>query len=280
MSGTRKWTCDGVAKNGKQYDSDGRHKPKINHTPDCTCGLPREAMEGASSSLPVKSIIIGITAAILLVVGGKFGQNLLVKKNCSEGMQRINSKCIDPYLQTYEKSVSQGETILETVKNYRSLEDLKIAQKNLARVVTQLSLIPQDALIYSDAKAKLEKFDLEQARIYQLVQIETEVQTRISTIIALANEAKVATENATNSSQLKTAKQKWQQAMVKLAEIDVQTAIAPQIEQYKQYYQQQIATIDARLASFVQATSTPTQPEPTFPVDPCAVDPQPDYCVF
>jgi hypothetical protein len=225
-------------------------------------------------------MIMGIIAAIVLVVGGTMSQSLLVKKTCVEGMQRINGQCIDPYLQTYETSVSQGATILETVKNYRSLEDLQIAQKNLARVVTQLSLIPQDALIYGNAKAKLKEFDLEQARIYQLVQIETEVQTRISTIIALANEAKTATENATNSFQLQAAKQKWQQAMVKLAEIDVQTAIAPQIAQYKQYYQQQIATIDARLASFVQATSTPTQPQPTLPADSCAVDPQPDYCVF
>ena len=258
-------------------------------------------MEQASSSIPVKAIVGGVAAVIFLIVGETMVYNLLVKKSCSPGMQKIDNQCVDPYLKTYEKSVSQGEEILKGVDNYQNLEDLKIAQKKLAHVVNQLSFIPLDALVYSDAKAKLDKFDLEQARIYQLIKIETEVQTQMKVINILATEAKTATEGATERTQLESAKEKWQQAIAKLAEIESQIPIIPpQIELHKQDYQQQITDIDARITSLVKTPPSPSRkivttpvqakprpvnrstsnPTPIFPVDPCAVEPQPDNCIF
>lgn len=76
-----------------------------------------------------QSIVIAIITLVALISKTSITHSLLVKKSYSTEMQKINGQCIDPYLQTYEKSVAQGENILKQVNNYQNLEDLQTAQK-------------------------------------------------------------------------------------------------------------------------------------------------------
>jgi ABC-type branched-subunit amino acid transport system substrate-binding protein len=132
------WTCDGVAKDGKQYpDRGGQHPEYQNDGPDCLmCGLPREAMQpgkpGKSSggttvsgakpgSFPLVPIIIAIAVLLVGGAGGFALYKLMGGNNSSQNGQVSPSPSpttpvsADSFVSdsaTNKQSFSQGEKIL------------------------------------------------------------------------------------------------------------------------------------------------------------------------
>jgi hypothetical protein len=158
------WYCDGIPKNGKKYTQAQFHKPHFNYGLKCEiCGLPQDAMnfETVTASFNYFSyqVILGIAVVILILGGGIYLSSFLKLGNCPQSMQKIEGKCIDPYLGTYELGIQDGEKAFAIVKTYRTPEDLKQAQIYLKTSINKLSEIPPSALIYSEAKAKINNYE-------------------------------------------------------------------------------------------------------------------------
>jgi hypothetical protein len=150
------WTCDGVPKDGRNYDSSGEHEPRENDSSDCGCGLPKEAMIANTSRDVTKIvggagnnsrvILLGVIAGILLLAGGgTFYLSGLFNEN--------------RYHKTYEEAVASGEEGLSIIQTHENAEQLAQAQEYLSEAITKLSIIPQKASIYSDVAEKMGDYD-------------------------------------------------------------------------------------------------------------------------
>jgi branched-chain amino acid transport system substrate-binding protein len=158
------WHCDGIPKDGKKYTHSKSHEPHLNYGLDCEiCGLPQQAMISKTSIInfnyaPYK-IILGIAVVIFILGGGVYLISLIIQNSCSQGMEKVEGKCIDPYLETYELGIQDGEKALKIINDYRTVEELKQAQAYLNLSINKLSKIPESALVYPEAKAKINNYD-------------------------------------------------------------------------------------------------------------------------
>ena len=153
------WICNGVAKNGKQYPDSEAHEPHTNYGTDCdVCGLPQEAINSPTPKLPLK-LILGILSLLFLGTIAVYLGNSLLSDRCGTGMEKINNECLDPYLEVHNTAIQNGDSALAIIRRYRSVEDLAQAQKYLNLAITDLSTIPESALIYSEAQTKIDEYD-------------------------------------------------------------------------------------------------------------------------
>ena len=157
------WICDGVPKDGKVYPHSEAHEPHTNYSTDCDlCGLPRESMSATTkiigSKLPIKAILggVGLLAALgaIAFVGRSF-----VSDGCPQGMAKVEGECIDPYLEVHEAAVTEGNSARAIINRYRSVEDLEQAQQHLNSAIEDLATIPESALVYSQARDRLNEYD-------------------------------------------------------------------------------------------------------------------------
>jgi hypothetical protein len=303
MSASKGWTCDGIPKDGKDYSGlGGSHEPHVNYTTDCDlCSLPYESSIKKPGGIPKPAIIAAIAAGVILLIGGGTAYTF-VFKGCSQGMQKIDGQCIDPYRQAYDESVANGDKALNMVKTSpKNLQTLTTAQGILTNAITQLTGIPADALVYAEVQQKLPIYDREKAKIQTIIDLENKAEQHLNEAKTIATAAKEQSDKNTTS-ELTQAKAKWQQAISKLKAIEKGTLVASQVPQYQSQYEQAMAGVEAKIASLntpvytppvvrpytppptvVRRTPTYTpapQPQPSEPSQECAVEPKPDYCIF
>jgi|GEM_PF-3990216 len=157
------WICDGVPKDGKVYPHSEAHEPHPNYSTDCDlCGLPRESMSPAtkiiSSKFPLKGILGGVGLLAALGAIAFFGRSL-IGESCPQGTKKVAESCVDPYLEVHESALADGESALAIVRRYRSVSDLEEAQGYLNSAISDLTTIPESALVYSQAQTKLTEYD-------------------------------------------------------------------------------------------------------------------------
>lgn len=157
------WICDGVPKDGKVYPNTEAHEPHTNYSTDCDlCGLPRESMSAETkiigSQIPIKAILggVGILAALITLA---FVGRTLISDGCPQGMEKVAEECVDPYLEVHESAIADGDSAQAIISRYRSAKDLEAAQKYLNSAIESLATIPESALVYSQAEAKLSEYD-------------------------------------------------------------------------------------------------------------------------
>ena len=318
MTSSNNWICDGVPKDGKDYSGlGGAHSHHENYSLDCEiCGLPKESSNPSSNkdSTKLLKIVAPVAAAILVTVlgGGAVYYNLVINR-CQPGLEKIDGQCIDPFWQTYQEAIQQGNQAIALLNQYQNLEELEQAQTIIANAINQLIQIPTEARIYSEVKTRLEEYKQKEAEINSHLARENLAQQKLAAISSIVDIAQEQTTTAKNISQLKTAKQKWSEAKNKLEEIDTNTLIINLIEQYRFDYDRQIKNIDERISSIAKRNhhtsnkkayvppvhtrktapkpkirKTVSQPKnriiPKQPKainsDPCAIIPQPLNCRF
>jgi ABC-type branched-subunit amino acid transport system substrate-binding protein len=182
------WKCDGIPKDGKTYPQAiaGGHEPCENTTPDCPiCGLPREAMDPATTTvkttvivspggnstsqksnwlLPFALIITALTAGL---GGWSLLQMLIPKPDTSEVVQEkpadrepneaifVSNTAKNPDL------FSQGEKILlnstpskeKGAESFKK-EDWSNAIANYQQAATPQANDPEGKIYYNNAKAR------------------------------------------------------------------------------------------------------------------------------
>jgi len=129
----RKWLCDGVPKDGKEYQNvSGKHDPCENSGPDCVqCGLPREAMNPTKEKKGAKilGLVISVMGrwrvpAIVVVVMGSVVSGLAYwqRSKCPPGEQKVGNAClaVTPHQSNSPPIVTQ---ILGTPGNKRGPTD-------------------------------------------------------------------------------------------------------------------------------------------------------------
>ena len=308
MTNSESWSCDGIPKNGKKYPEFEPHKlhpPELNYGADCAvCGLPKEAMAKPQRNLT--PILIAMAVGGIVLIGGGIGYFALAGK-CDPGLQKIDGECIDPYSQPYQTAKQQGDAAVQLANNYQTIEDLEKAQLSLSAVFNQLNQIPEDATIYSEVKSQLQTYQPEPTKIDANLKKETQARANLSAAQAIAAQAAQETNTAQSSTQLNSAKQKWQEAQSQLAAIANDTLLAAQITQLQTEYSHKITELDGRIAALnqrnmpqivtpVKVTPQPqprSQPQPqpkprpkatpkpvVKPGDPCAVPNPPANCLF
>lgn len=153
------WICNGVPKDGKKYPRSAgeAHEPHSNTEKQCDiCLLPQEAMN-PQKQLPVK-VIVGVGA--FLVVGMAIAVIVSsISDRCPPGMEKIEAECVDPYLTVHKDAITDGDAAQAIIRRYRSVEELEQAKNYLASAITDLSSIPESALVYDQAQSKLEEYD-------------------------------------------------------------------------------------------------------------------------
>jgi hypothetical protein len=311
MASSKKWTCNGIPQNGKEYPGlGGEHAPRENYALDCEiCGLPQESSisQAKSSFTAPKALIPLVLAGIVLLIGGGTTYFVVIKNRCEPGLEKIDGQCLDPFLQPYQEATQKGDEAIAIANNYKSIEDLEKAQTILTDVFTQISQIPSEALIYPEVATKSEEYKAKREEINSKIQKEKIAEAKLQEIKTLAQTAKDQTKAATTNSQLTAIQQKWQEALKKLKEIDSNTLVGNQIKQYQSDCEKQIQEIDQRIASIANqnnarpqvstssatqtpitntvtpATSIKKSPAPqqkATPLDICAVEPKPTSCRF
>lgn len=304
MTDSESWTCDGIPKNGQQYpdfEPHQPHPPELNYSADCAiCGLPKEAMAKPPRNLT--PILIAVAIGGIIVAGGGVAY-LALAGRCDAGLQKIDGQCVDPYLQSYQAAKQQGDAAIQLANNYQTIEDLKKAQLSLSAVFNQLNQIPEDATVYAEVKNQLQTYQPEPAKIDANLKKEQQAQSALSAAQAIAVRAVQATNTAQSSTQLNSAKQKWQEAKSQLAAIASDTLLAEQIAQLETEYSQRITELDSRIAALnrqnMPRMATPARvlprpkprpqakphppatPKPAIhQADPCAVPNPPANCLF
>ena len=265
MTSSKSWVCDGIPKDGKEYSGlGGPHPPCENYAPDCEeCGLPRESSLPRRQIIPIKTAIVASVAVIIAIVsGGAF--YTLVAKGCDSGLEKIDGQCIDPFLQPYQDATKQGEEALRIANNYQNIADLETAEPILKSALTQLSAIPDEALVYPEVAKKLEEYDKKRQEISSNISIEKAAQEKLKEVETIAKVATGQTEIAETIPQLKSAKQKWQEAQDKLQEVTNTRLVSNKVQQHRSQHNQQIALIDEEISRIEEENRTRNVPTTTY----------------
>jgi uncharacterized protein (DUF885 family) len=113
--------------------------------------------------------------------------------------------------------------------------------------------------------------------------------------VALTNNAKIlvpikAQSNVNSRSQLKAAKDKWQEAIAQLETIGKNTLVGDRVSGYKSDFQKQIDNLDARIASLSAPSPAVSSRQKSYiktyvrprqsPVRRSSQEPKPPGCVF
>lgn len=205
--------------------------------------------------------------------------------NCPAGLEKIGDKCINTYLQTYEKIIEYGDQVVVKAGSYQAIKDLERAQADLSYAFLELSQIPEDATIFLQVESKMKQYEVEGQKIAQKIEQEEIAVQHLVQVEETVKLAQAQTNGDRTIEELNTAKNSWQKAISILEKIPADTLVEDQVNQFTYQYTEQISGIDLRISNMNNMMSptmrsTPQNITPVVPNDPCTVINPPSNCVF
>jgi len=148
------------------------------------------------------------------------------------------------YQKVYREAVKTAASALEQGSNYENLLELEQGRASLKTALDQLATIPEDTLIYPQAKEALEQYEKQFQEIDR-------AQTNITEAQKLGERASEQMAVANTVGHYQVAKTDLEQALAKLEKIPSESPIASQVQLLQQQYQNQIKTIEEKVAEIL-----------------------------
>ena len=213
------------------------------------------------SGFPTKALLTTGATLAVLIFGGGGGFHLWNNfQGCPQGKEKINGACVatapetEPHQEDYEQAVELINQGLSQTEDYQNLDTLKTGHQDLETGLEKLEEIPEQASIYPEVQKQLNEHEPKLEVTAAQIKKEQEAEEKLVSADAIAAEAKEKTPAAGSQdlSQLKTAKQEWENALNTLESAPQDTLVSAEIETRSKEYQEQLNQLQARVETIAE----------------------------